>query len=129
MTPAVGTGATEPALLTTQNMGSEKRGQMGVLRKAHVKAVEETKQRKAPQDVNREQTRIPAGAGKLCLETLYREFLEARKLPEDLARSLILREGRRVIDRNGPPIRLAGPRDVHDGSDASIPAPMGNYHD
>lgn len=108
-------------------MGSEKRDLDEAVRKARVKAVGDLLIRRSSHDLNREHVRLTAEADALYLATLYHELLEAHKLPEELARSVVLREGRIVVGRSSPILAAMG-NAVEEEAYAPLPGPVGNEH-
>ena len=109
--------------------GSEKREQEELLRKARVRAVGELQQRRASLDVHREHIRLTADADALYLATLYHELLLTHKLPEELARAVVLREARIVVGMSSPISAVMGAGDEEDeGTYSPLPGPVGNEH-
>lgn len=82
--------------------GSEKREREDLLRKARVHVVGKLQQRLASLDIHRVQFHFTPDTDVLYLATLYRGIIEAHKLPEELARTVVLRGERIVVGKRSP---------------------------
>ena len=106
--------------------GSEKREQDEAVRKTLVKAVVTLRQTRATIDLRCEHARLGARADATYLGRLYRELTLEQKLPEDLVRAVIVRQGRSIIGAQlGPMVSTELEEDP--GYEASD-GPVGNEH-
>lgn len=116
-----------PTTVAVEYKGSEKREQEEAARKARVRHAGELQRRRASMDIVNEHAQMTAVTDAHYIATLYRELLGTHRLPEELARAVVLRESRMVVGRtSAATVALAGEEDEE--TYTPLPGPVGNEH-
>lgn len=117
-----------PSLFAVEYRESEKRDQDEAARKSRVKSVGELQRRRASMEIINEHARMTAVSDAHYVATLYRELTGTHRLPEELARAIVLKESRMVVGRTSTASSRAEGHEEDEVTYAPLPGPVGNEH-